>query len=91
LVAQVTNELVSQFIDENLKAREQQATGTNEFLQSQLQETRKQLEVQEAKLRDLRMNHIGDMPEQQNADLQILGQLRSQLQLEGEALARAEQ
>jgi len=91
LVAQVTNELVSQFIDENLKAREQQATGTNEFLQSQLQETRKQLEVQEAKLRDLRMNHIGDMPEQQNADLQIFGQLRSQLQLEGEALARAEQ
>jgi hypothetical protein len=37
------------------------------------------------------MNHIGEMPEQQSADLQILGQLRSQLQLEGEALARAEQ
>jgi uncharacterized protein involved in exopolysaccharide biosynthesis len=91
LAARVTNELASQFIGENLKAREQQATGTNEFLQSQLQGTRKQLEVQEAKLRDLRMSHIGETTEQQNADLQILGQLRSQLQLEGEALARAEQ
>jgi succinoglycan biosynthesis transport protein ExoP len=91
LVAQVANELSTQFIDENLKAREQQATGTTEFLGSQLQEARKVLEGQEAKLRDFRMKHIGEMPEQQNADLQILGQLRSQLQLEGEGLARAEQ
>jgi hypothetical protein len=30
------------------------------------------------------------MPEQQTADLQILGQLQAQLQLEGEALSRAE-
>jgi len=91
LVAQVATELATQFIDENLKAREQEATGTTDFLQSQLQATRKALEGQEAKLRDFRMKHIGEMPEQENSDLQILGQLRSQLQLEGEGLARAEQ
>jgi succinoglycan biosynthesis transport protein ExoP len=91
LVAQVANELASQFIDENLKDRETQATGTTEFLENQLQETRKALEAQEAKLRDFKMKHIGEMPEQQAADLQILGQLQSQLQLEGDALARAEQ
>jgi len=91
LVAQVANELASLFIEENLKAREQQATGTTEFLENQLQETRKTLEEQEAKLRDFRLKHIGEMPEQQDANLQILGQLQSQLQLEGEALSRAEQ
>jgi polysaccharide chain length determinant protein (PEP-CTERM system associated) len=91
LVAQVANELATLFIDENLKAREQQATGTNEFLQSQLLDTRKALEAQEAKLRDFRLKHIGEMPEQQTATLQVLGQLQSQLQLESEALARAEQ
>jgi succinoglycan biosynthesis transport protein ExoP len=90
VVAQVANELSSLFIDENLKAREQQATGTTEFLQNQLQETRKSLEAQEAKLKDFRLKHIGEMPEQQSSDLQILGQLQSQLQLEGDALARAE-
>src|SRR4051812_40769585 len=37
------------------------------------------------------MKRIGEMPEQQSADLQILGQLQSQLQLEGEALSRSEQ
>jgi len=90
LVAQVTNELASLFIDENLKAREQQATGTYEFLSNQLQETRKALEDQEGKLKDFRLKHIGEMPEQQSADLQILGQLQAQLQSEGEALSRAE-
>lgn len=91
LVAQVTNELASLFIEENLKAREQQATGTTEFLQNQLQETRKALEQQEAKLKDFKLKHIGEMPEQQAADLQILGQLQSQLQVEADALGRAEQ
>ena len=91
LVAQVANELAAQFIEENLKAREQQAEGTTEFLTNQLGETRKTLEEQEAKLRDFRLKHIGEMPEQQAADLQILGHLQSQLQLESDALNRAEQ
>ena len=91
LVAQVTNQLASLFIEENLKAREQQATGTTEFLANQLQESRKELEAQEAKLKDFKLKHIGEMPEQQTADLQVLGQLQSQVQIESEALSRAEQ
>jgi polysaccharide chain length determinant protein (PEP-CTERM system associated) len=91
LVARVANELAQLFIAENLKAREQQATGTTEFLENQLQSTRKDLEIQEGKLRDFRLKHIGEMPEQQAATLQILGNLQAQLQLESEALSRAEQ
>ena len=91
LVARVANELANQFIDENLKAREQQSAGTSEFLQNQLQETKKVLEALEAKLKDFKLKHLGEMPEQQSANLQILGQLQFQLQMEGEALARAEQ
>jgi succinoglycan biosynthesis transport protein ExoP len=90
VVAQVANELASQFIDENMKARELQATGTTDFLQNQLQDTRKALEGQESKLRDFKLKHIGELPEQQAGELQILGQLQAQLQTEGEALARAE-
>ena len=91
LVARVANELANQFIDENLKAREQQSAGTSEFLQNQLQESKKVLEAQEAQLKDFKLKHLGEMPEQQSANLQILGQLQFQLQMEGEALARAEQ
>lgn len=91
LTALVTNELAQLFIEENLKAREAQSAGTTEFIENQLQDTRKALEEQENKLKDFRLKHIGEMPEQQSADLQILGQLQSQVQLEGEALSRAEQ
>jgi polysaccharide biosynthesis transport protein len=90
-VAQVANNLAALFIDENLKAREQQANGTTEFLQNQLQETRKTLEEQEAKVSAFKLKHIGEMPEQQTVDLQILGQLQSQMQLESESISRAEQ
>src|ERR1035437_2687199 len=91
LVAQVATDLATQFINANLTARQQQSTGTAEFLQNQLQETKKVLESQEAKLKDFKLRHLGEMPEQQSANLQILGQLQSQSQLDGEALARLEQ
>jgi len=91
LVARVTSELASLFIEENLKAREQQATGTTDFLQHQLEETRKGLETQEAQLRDFRLKHLGEMPEHQVANLTVLGQLQASLQQENEALSRAEQ
>ncbi len=91
LVAQVANQLASLFIEENLRAREQQANGTTEFLENQLRETRKALEEQESRLRDFRMGHLGSMPEQEPATLQILGQLQTQLQSQNDALSRAEQ
>ena len=91
LVAQVTNEIAILFINENLKARELQATGTTDFLQNQLDQTRKTLEAQEGQLRDFRLKHVGEMPEHQVATLTVLGQLQASLQQEGEALNRAEQ
>jgi polysaccharide chain length determinant protein (PEP-CTERM system associated) len=91
LVAAVTSQIASLFIEENLKAREQQATGTTEFLQHTLDETKKTLEDQETKLRDFRMKHVGEMPEHQVSTLTVLGQLQASLQQENEALSRAEQ
>lgn len=91
LVAQVTSQIASLFIDENLKARELQATGTAEFLQHTLDEARKNLDEQEGRLRDFKLKHLGEMPENQVATLTILGQLKASLQQEGDALARAEQ
>jgi polysaccharide biosynthesis transport protein len=91
LVAQVTNQLAALFIDENLKAREQQATDTTDFLHQQLDETRKTLDAQEAQLRDFRLKHLGEMPEHQVANLTVLGQLQASLQQEAEAIGRAEQ
>ena len=51
-VMQVTQRLASLFVEENLKDREQLAVGTNRFLESQLDNTRRALEEQERKVRN---------------------------------------
>jgi hypothetical protein len=51
LVAQVTNQLASLFIEENLKVREQHVEGTVEFLDRRLAQLRERLKKQEAALR----------------------------------------
>jgi polysaccharide chain length determinant protein (PEP-CTERM system associated) len=80
VVAQVTNQLALSFINGNLKTREQQAMGTTEFLTSQMEDARRDLEQQEHKISDFKLAHVGEMPEQQGANLQMIAQLRVSLQ-----------
>jgi polysaccharide chain length determinant protein (PEP-CTERM system associated) len=79
LAHSVTQRLTTLFIEQNLKTRADQAVTTTEFLQEQLQTARKDLEVQEQRLRDFKMQYLGELPEQQQGNLGILGGLQSQL------------
>src|SRR5438552_4721596 len=88
---QVTNELSNLFISENLELRQAQSQNTTEFLESELEEARKNLADQEAKVREFKDKHVGDLPGQLQSNLQILSGLQSQLQNEDEALNRAKQ
>ncbi len=90
-VARVTNELANSFILKNLANRQQQVQGTTDFLTDELDTARKDLESQEAQLRDYRMGHLGEMPEQMPANLQAIGQLQVQYQAIADQLARLEQ
>lgn len=85
----VTNELARLFIEENLRDREQQAVSTSEFLDSELQNLKGQLETQEASLRNFKEDHIGELPEQQNANLRALDRFQAQYQANGESLQAA--
>jgi succinoglycan biosynthesis transport protein ExoP len=89
-VANVANELAASFIEWNLKNREQQAEDTTEFLSSQLKEAKQNLEEQEKKVSTFKMAHLGEMPEQQAANLQALSQLQVQMQANADALNRLE-
>jgi polysaccharide biosynthesis transport protein len=79
LAQQVTNELTTLFIDENLRAREQQSQGTTDFLQRQVEEARSSLEQQEAKMKDFKLQYLGQLPAQLQPNVQILGGLQNQL------------
>lgn len=89
--AQVANELAATVISENLKAREQQFSGTAEFLDSELQDTKKQLETTEAELGRIKSTYIMDLPESKQFHLEALSTLRNQLRVSQDKVAAAQQ
>lgn len=91
LTQQVTHELSTLFISENLKARSQQAQGTEQFIGSQVQQAAQTLHDLENQLKTVKSQYMGSLPQQQGANLQVLGQLQTVLQADDDAIARAQQ
>ena len=91
LAQNVTSRLTSLFIEENLKTREDQARNTTNFLSEQLKTVADQLAQQEERLRDYKMHHLGELPEEQQGNVAVLQGVQSQLQNTEAALNRAQQ
>src|SRR3989454_10541602 len=88
---QVTSELTSLFIDESLEERTQQSVSTTEFLEHHLEQARKDLAEQEERLRVYKSSYLGELPQQEQSNLQIVRGLEAQLYAVSDALGRAEQ
>lgn len=91
LAQDVTSRLTALFIEANLKTREDQAKNTTNFLSEQLKVVANRLSEQEQRLRDYKMRHLGDLPEQEAGNVAILNSLQSQLQNTASSLSRAQQ
>lgn len=91
LSQQVTNQLTSLFIDENLKARQQQSESTTTFLENQLEDARKALATQEQRVREFKSHYLGELPGQMQSSIQILSGLQARLQGELDALNQSKQ
>jgi polysaccharide biosynthesis transport protein len=89
MVTLVTNTLASFYIEENLKARERQAVGTTEFLKAQLGETKKRLDEQEQRVSTFKRRHLGELPQQMDANLSTLERLHGQLRQNSDSQTRA--
>src|SRR5262249_44424171 len=61
--ATIANALASMVINESMKAREHQFSGTEEFLENELEQTKKQLELKEAEVTRVKSQYIQDLPE----------------------------
>jgi succinoglycan biosynthesis transport protein ExoP len=85
----VANELAGLYVAENVRYREKHAASTSDFLQSQLEEVRTRLQSQERKIADFKEQHMGELPEQREANLRTLDRLQQQLQSAQETLRRA--
>lgn len=91
VVALVANQLANSFIEENLRAREVFALGTSEFLITQLADAGRRLEEQEAKLSQYKLQHNGELPQQENVLIASSARLQVQLQGIQDALNRTQQ
>ena len=91
LVAAITNQLASSFIDWNLKVRQQQAISTTQFLGGELQRAKLGLEQQEDQLEAFKMRHAGSTPDELNANLQTLSRLQSETESNVDAINRLDQ
>jgi polysaccharide chain length determinant protein (PEP-CTERM system associated) len=88
--ARTANRVAEVFIDSNLKLRENQAQGTSSFLEAEMEKTKHRLEVQEAKIAEFKRQNMGDLPEQRDTNLRGVEQLQTKLEINMDALDKAE-
>lgn len=88
---QVTNELTSLFIEENLEARTQASIRTTSFLETELEAARKDLAQQEERESEFKRHYLGELPEQEASNLGLLNSLEAQLHSSTDSLERTMQ
>jgi polysaccharide chain length determinant protein (PEP-CTERM system associated) len=84
----VTDRLASMFIDENTHDRSVMADSTNQFLESQLDESRARLITQEKTLEEFRRRYAGELPSQLQTNLQVIQGTQNQIQSVNESINR---
>jgi uncharacterized protein involved in exopolysaccharide biosynthesis len=89
IAMKVTAKLASQFIDENLKSREQLVVGASEFIEQELAMAKERLEGQERAISLFKTKYMGELPEQVPANLSALDRLSLQHGTTLDALQRA--
>jgi polysaccharide chain length determinant protein (PEP-CTERM system associated) len=91
VVAGVANQLANLYVEENLKTRESQAEGTADFLDSQMEESKKKLEELDRQVSEFKHAHSGSLPEQENSLLATVSGMQVRLQGVQDAINRLQE
>jgi polysaccharide biosynthesis transport protein len=91
LAQQVTDQLTAILMEQNMADRTQASEGTTSYLEKQLEAARKDLDQKEQRQRQFKTEYLGELPEQEQSNLQILNSLEAQLHSTSDALTRAQQ
>ena len=89
--ARAANRIASLFIERNIKAREQEIFRTSQFLETELGETKQQLEAKQDTLQDIKSRSITDLPESKQYHLQAVNALRDHLRISQERVGHDRQ
>lgn len=78
-VQRVANVLASLYLEENLRAREQQASNTTAFLQQELDGLKEQIDLFQNRISDFKKAHYGELPEFSGVNLGAVARLNRDL------------
>jgi uncharacterized protein involved in exopolysaccharide biosynthesis len=87
----ICNALTSLMVDENLRSRSDVAQSTTQFLGRQLDEAKRTVDDQDAKLAAFKNQYMGQLPTDVDNNMRMLMSLNSQLDASTQTLSRAQQ
>ncbi len=87
----VTRDLMTRFIDENIRERFQQSQQTTQFLQDQYDQAKTDLDQIERKLTQFQMENAGRLPESMGSNLNTMSVLESRVSTLNTNISRAKQ
>jgi polysaccharide chain length determinant protein (PEP-CTERM system associated) len=87
----ICNELTSMLLSENQASRERVAQSTTDFIARQLDEAKRDLDDQDAKLAAFKRQYSGQLPGDEDNNLKVLATLNSQLDANTQTINRAQQ
>jgi polysaccharide chain length determinant protein (PEP-CTERM system associated) len=91
IAQQICAEITSMFLEQNASERKYEAKETTSFLSKQLEEAKKNLDDQDARLAQFKRQYLGSLPEEEQSNLNILTGMNAQLEANTQALSRAQQ
>lgn len=86
MAMKVTSKLASQYIEQNLKLREQFVEGASDFLEAELRSAREELEAKERVLSEFKNQNMGELPGQLDGNLRALDRLQAEKTSNQEAI-----
>lgn len=90
LAQQVDRQLSSLFVDENNSIQTSFSKTTTDFLGTQLEDAQNDLNTQDKAMKEFKAQHMGELPDQVQSNLQVLSGLQQQLQGNQNALSAAQ-
>jgi polysaccharide chain length determinant protein (PEP-CTERM system associated) len=91
MVMRVANRLTDLYVEQNLKTREGQAEGTSVFLDTQLSEAKTRLDELESAVSAYKLQHNGELPQQEQSLASALSRLQTELEANRDAMNRSQQ
>lgn len=91
LAQEICVEVTKMYMEQNLHLHQQQAEDTTQFLTNQLNQAKSELDAQDAKLAAFKSRHIGQLPDNEQTNMNLITGLIPQLEAATQALNRAEQ